>query len=212
MMTGPSLPQTRRLDVGAQRVAATYARSLLGAAEKAGVTQQVADELDAVIAQVLDRHPRLEAILASRLIPPDEKLAMLDRLFSRRVEKLLLNALKVVARHGRLELLRGIHAAFHAALDALRGRVHVEVRSTGPLAPQTVAYLSDRVRRALGGEPRLALREQPDLIAGIVLRIGDTVYDGSVATQLREVRHDMIQRSVHEIQCRRDQFRHPGGN
>ena len=52
----------------------------------------------------------------------------------------------------------------------------------------------------------------PDLIGGIVLRVGDTVYDGSVATQLEQLREQMIDRSVHEIQSRRDRFRHSDGN
>ena len=45
-----------------------------------------------------------------------------------------------------------------------------------------------------------------------MLRVGDTVYDGSVATQLAQMREQMINRSVHEIQSRRDRFRHPDGN
>ena len=47
---------------------------------------------------------------------------------------------------------------------------------------------------------------------GAVVRIGDTVYDGSVAWQLQRLESQMINRSVHEIQSRRDRFRHSGGN
>ena len=52
----------------------------------------------------------------------------------------------------------------------------------------------------------------PELIGGVVVRVGDTVYDGSVATNLKQLRQQMINRSVHEIQSRRDRFRYPGGN
>ena len=50
------------------------------------------------------------------------------------------------------------------------------------------------------------------LIGGLVLRVGDTIFDGSVATRLARVREQMITRSVHEIQSRRDRFSSPEGN
>ena len=68
------------------------------------------------------------------------------------------------------------------------------------------------LRRILGGEPQVHPTVDPSLIGGVVLRVGDTVYDGSVARQLDQVREQMINRSGHEIQSRRDRFRHSGGN
>ena len=70
--------------------------------------------------------------------------------------------------------------------------------------------LTDSVRRMVGGKPVLETEVWPELIGGMVLRVGDTVYDGSVATRLEQIRQQMIDRSVHEIQSRRDRFRHPG--
>jgi F-type H+-transporting ATPase subunit delta len=64
----------------------------------------------------------------------------------------------------------------------------------------------------LGGEPEIVRMTDPNLIGGIVLRVGDTVYDGSVATRLSKVRGQMINRSIHEIQRRRDRFSHTAGN
>jgi F-type H+-transporting ATPase subunit delta len=72
--------------------------------------------------------------------------------------------------------------------------------------------LAASLHKLLGGQPELEPSVDPQLIGGIVLRVGDTVYDGSVARQLAQVREQMINRSVHEIQSRRDRFRHPGGN
>ena len=64
----------------------------------------------------------------------------------------------------------------------------------------------------LGGQPHVDSQVDAELIGGIVLRVGDTVYDGSVARQLEQARQQMITRSVYEIQSRRDRFRHSGGN
>jgi F-type H+-transporting ATPase subunit delta len=68
------------------------------------------------------------------------------------------------------------------------------------------------VRAKLGGEPVFRLRVDPALVAGAVVRIGDTVYDGSIANQLNVLRQQMMDRSAHEIQSRRDRFRHSAGN
>jgi F-type H+-transporting ATPase subunit delta len=200
MPQGKSKP--REASVADQRVAAVYSRALLGATEPAGVTDQVVEDFDAFISEVVDPHPYFEAILASALVSADQKAATLDRLLKKHVHPLLLNFLKVLARHTRLNLLRAVHKAVHAAHDAMRGRIPVEIRSGGPLSPAAVQFISDRLRQSLGGEPKLTVTEQPDLIAGVVLRIGDTIYDGSVATQLRALRDEMIDRSVHEIQSR----------
>ena len=53
---------------------------------------------------------------------------------------------------------------------------------------------------------------RPELIGGLVMRVGDTVYDGSISTRLNKLRQQMIDRSVHEIQSRRDRFRSPEGD
>ena len=63
-----------------------------------------------------------------------------------------------------------------------------------------------------GGEPVLVPKIKPELIGGIVLRMGDAVYDGSVAARLADIRGRIINRSVHEIQSRRDRFSNPAGN
>ncbi|RIK77704.1 MAG: ATP synthase F1 subunit delta [Planctomycetota bacterium] len=205
-------PDAATVDVGGQQVAAMYARALLGATEKAGKTEAVLDELGAIVKETLDVHPKFEAILGSGFIEHDEKVKILDRVFRGRVSPLLLNFLKVVSSHGRLDLVRAIYHAAVADLDELRGRVMVEVRSAAPLDDATAKHIATQMKQKTGSDPRLVVKQDPSLIGGVVLRVGDTVYDGSVATQLKRVRSAMINRSVHEIQSRRDRFRHPDGN
>jgi F-type H+-transporting ATPase subunit delta len=80
------------------------------------------------------------------------------------------------------------------------------------LGEDLAARIKQQLRDMLGGEPTLVRVVDPDLIGGVVLRVGDTVFDGSVAMRLARVRGQMINRSVHEIQRRRDRFSHPAGN
>jgi len=69
-----------------------------------------------------------------------------------------------------------------------------------------------QVSKTLGGTPVLHERVDPAVIGGVVVRVGDTIYDASVARQLETMRQQMIDRSAHEIQSRRDRFRYPAGN
>ncbi len=124
----------------------------------------------------------------------------------------MLDFLKVVARHGRLDIVPAIQQQAQAFFDELRGRVRVELQTATPVEDGLSKNLEQSLRKLLGGEPLVEGSVNPDLIGGIVLRVGDTVYDGSVARQLRQVREQMITRSIHEIQSRRDRFGNPSGN
>src|SRR5438552_10661901 len=95
----------RHVNVGAQQVATIYARALVDAAEAAGQTEPVMTELDSFVGDVLDATSKLEAVLGSALISPDEKNALLDKAFRGKASPLFLNFLKVVSHHSRLDLL-----------------------------------------------------------------------------------------------------------
>ncbi len=200
------------VNVAAQQVATVYAKALLGAAEKVGQTDAVVEELAVVVREVLDPSPKLEAVFASALISPEEKIQLLDRLFGGRLSGVLLDFLKVAARHGRLDILRSIDQQVANLHDELRGRIRVRLDTATPLEDGLAGRLTTSLERLLGGVPQVDSQVDAELIGGIVLRVGDTVYDGSVARQLQQVREQMITRSIHEIQSRRYRLRHSGGN
>jgi F-type H+-transporting ATPase subunit delta len=200
------------VNVGAERVATIYARALIDAAEAAGQTEAVMDELDSFLVDVVGANPKFEAVLSSALIQPTEKNALLDKALSSQASPLFLNFLKVVSRHGRLDLLRPIHEAAHEIYDQMRGIVRVQVASAAELQEPTRHELAESVRRMIGGKPVLETEVWPELVGGMMMRVGDTVYDGSISTRLERIRQEMIDRSVHEIQSRRDRFSSPEGN
>jgi F-type H+-transporting ATPase subunit delta len=205
--------ETRRtFEVGAQQVATVYARALLNAAEKGGKTDEIVAELDSFVVDLLDKLPQLEAVLNSMVVEPDQKIHLLDRLIGGKASPLLLNFLKTLARHDRLDVLRPAHQAIHVLLDELRHHLRIEVQAAAPLNGELRQQLIALVQRLFGGNPVLEEELRPELIGGLVMRVGDTVYDGSIATHLEKLRQQMIDRSVHEIQSRRDRFRNSGGN
>jgi F-type H+-transporting ATPase subunit delta len=199
-------------DPGAQRIAEVYAKAFLAAAENAGVTQVAVDELTAVDSEVLERFPRLAAVFASGFISAEDKKKIVDRTFAGRVSPVVLNFLRVLARHERLDVVREIAHSAREQYAHMRGLARVEVSTAAPLTEQLAAKIKEQLRGMIGGEPVLVPQVRPELIGGVVLRVGDSVYDGSIAAQLASVRGKIINRSVHEIQSRRDRFRNPAGN
>lgn len=199
-------------DVGQQRVATVYAQALVQAAQNAGQTAAVLEELGSLLGDVFQQFPRFEAILGSWLVPHDQTVGILDRTFAGQMSPLLLNFLKVLSRRGRLGLLRQVDQQARLLWDVMRGRIRVELVTAAPVEPALLDRIGQELQKALGGEPVVEQFVDPELIGGAVLRVGDTVYDGSVVNQLENLRQQMIDRSVHEIQSRRDRFRNPAGN
>jgi F-type H+-transporting ATPase subunit delta len=186
-------------DTGRQHLGAVYAKALLGATQAAGNTQQVLDQLDSLLVDVLDRVPRLDAVLASPRVPAADKVAMLDRAFASGMQPLLLNFLKVVAQHGRLDCLRAVNHAAHEMWNELRGRVSVEFRSAQPLGRTDLDLVTSRLRTALKSELDVSQRVDPDMIGGLVVRIEDTLYDGSVRNRLSRLRGELLEETKRAI-------------
>lgn len=199
-------------DVGVEHIANVYADALLRTTEQAKTTEAVLGEFDAVMSDIINRYPKLEAIFVSGLVTGNEKTAVLDRILAGRISPTLMNFLKVVAQHGRLDCLRAIHQQAHALWDKLQNRIPVTLKTATPVDPATVDQIIQNLRTKLGCEPMLDQQVDPNLIGGAVLQVGDMIYDGSIARQLQKLRQQMTDRSAHEIQSRRDRFRYPAGN
>ncbi len=194
-------------DVGAQRVARVYAEALLGAADKRGEVDATLEQLDSLVSDVFRADPLVEQFFASPAVPTAVKAAQIQSLFGPRGSELFTNFLLVLNDHGRLELLRAILAAFRDLNDQRVGRVRVLVRSAAPLPEDQQQRLRQQLREALQRDPVLDTRVDPDLLGGMIVRVGDWQYDGSVRTRLQAIRNHLIERSSHEIQSGRDRFR-----
>lgn len=200
------------VDVGQRQLGQTYAQGLYAAALKAGQVDATVEQFESLIADVLERQPAFEEVLTSGFVAHEEKTALLDRVLGKQAAPLVLNFLKVLSKNGRLNCLRAIGAALREIHDEAQGKVRVAVTTAVPLEDAQAREIVAQLRQMLGKEPLLDKQINPDLLGGVVVRVGDVVYDGSVATQLNRVREQMINRSVHEIQSRRDRFSSPAGD
>jgi F-type H+-transporting ATPase subunit delta len=121
---------------------------------------------------------------------------------------LVLKFLRVVNRHGRLDLFGTIVREAKAIWDKRQGRVHVRVRSAVTLADDQLDSLRNRLSRLLAATPILHAVTDPRLIGGLVIEVGDHRFDASVKSRLEQIRQRLFEGKTHEIQSRRDQFSH----
>jgi F-type H+-transporting ATPase subunit delta len=160
------------------------------------VTEGVLPELDSLIDDVLDKLPDFEQLLASPRIGLEEKNRMLDEAFATRMSPLLLTFLKVTARHGRLDCLRQIRVAARQLFNEMRGRVEVTVETVDTLDQQTRSLIENHLTASLGRQVELCCNVNPRLLGGLVLRVGDTVYDGSLNQRLEKMRCDTLDQTA----------------
>jgi F-type H+-transporting ATPase subunit delta len=199
-------------DVGAQRVARVYAEALLNAAEKQHQADAVLEEFESLVQDVFRASPQFESFLASGVIDRDQKAVVIRSVFEGRASELFVNFFLVLNAHERLSLLRSILAAVRALRDQRARRLRVVVRTAVPLPDDQRGRLEHELREAFRLDPVLETRVEPALLGGLVVRVGDWVYDASVRTRIDTLRNQLMARSSHEIQSRRDRFSSAIGN
>jgi F-type H+-transporting ATPase subunit delta len=178
------------LDAGSvkARLAKVYAEALLAAAIRQNAIDATGDELSHFVSDVLDPAPEIESFLASPVVGKKSKTAAIDAALPGRASDLVRGLFAVLARNGRLNLLRGIAAAYRLLLDDRAGRIRVKVTSAMDLSDTQRSALSSTLSDILKQQPILAVRVDPDLLGGMVVQIGDRVIDTSVRTRLQSLR------------------------
>jgi F-type H+-transporting ATPase subunit delta len=194
------------MDVTEEQIARVYAQAFMGVVSKLPQCDALVEELNSLVSDVLDRFPKLEQTLESSLVGADQKEQLLDRVFGKSASNEVLNFLKVLSRHDRLQLVRTVARLAKKLNDKRLGRTDIEIRVAMPLEDAMRSEIESLVRRALKTEPVLNVTVDPSLLAGIVIRVGDRVYDGSVHTRLEQVRAAMIGRATEQIETRPERF------
>jgi F-type H+-transporting ATPase subunit delta len=194
------------MDVTEEQIARVYAQAFLGATEKSANADGMVEELWSIASDVLGRFPKLEQTLRSSLVSQEQKEQLLGRIFGGKASTEVLNFLKVLSRHGRLGIVRQAARLVTKLHAERRGMTDVEVRVAAPLDESMLSEIKDRLRKSLNREPVLSVSVDPALIAGIVIRVGDRVFDGSVSSQLERTRAAMIHRATEQIDTQPERF------
>ena len=175
-----------------ETIARRYGTALADVVLKTGETQGVTSELKAW-EEMLASSEDLRSALANPSIAHLDKEKVLESLIARsNPSKTTSNFLRVLLRNSRLTELREINEKFASVLEERSGHVAAEVTSARELSADQKGELKANLEKLTGKQVRLNFDIDQNIIGGVVTRVGSTVYDGSVKTQLENLREELI--------------------
>jgi len=170
-------------------VARRYAAALFDLAREKGLIDRFQRELKQV-ADLLESRSDVAAVLNDRLVSPRNKKDLIERGFPD-LHEFILNLLHLLIDKRREEYIPEIIASFGRLVDAHNNTIEAEVTSAISLDEDERARLGRALERAIGKRVRLRAAVDPAILGGLVVRIEDRLYDGSVRTQLDRLRREM---------------------
>ncbi len=180
------------MKTSSSKVARRYAKAMVGLCDQRGDGEAVRAALGR-LELVLDGAPEALIFLANPTIALSARKAVLKALLDgAKVDGSAFNLVSLLLDKGRIAELRHISTAFAAMLDDRSGRVQAEVVSATALTDASVQRLRALLQRMLSREIVLHASVNPDLIGGLVVHVGNTVYDASVLNHLNRLRHRLV--------------------
>ena len=172
-------------------IARRYAEALADVATAHDQVEQIGDELR-VFAEMMKASPELRDVFASPIISQTDKRRVLDALVERvRPGQYTVNLLRTMLSHYRLHYLVELREQYIRVINERSGVVVAEVTTASDVGQGEREKLGRTLQAMTGKQVQFKFKTDPLLIGGVVTRVGSVVYDGSVRTQLREIRERM---------------------
>jgi F-type H+-transporting ATPase subunit delta len=169
-----------------EEIAQVYARSLFEVAEEAGKLDDVREQLGE-IADALASDRDLQIFFFSPYFSTQEKIEGLDKAVSG-AEPILLNFLKLLIEKHRMPVLLRIRRVYDSLWEDYNKLLPVQITSAVELDAKIVKHIGDRISEQTGRKVELSANVEPDILGGIVVRVGNHVLDASIRRRLELLR------------------------
>ena len=173
-----------------EEIATVYARSLFEAAEENEKLDEVREQLGQ-FADAVDAERELQIFLFSPYFSTEEKVDGLERTVQD-AEPILLNFLKLLVENHRMPAIFRIRRAYDALWEDHNKLLPVAVTSAVELDEETVRHIGDRIQEQTGRTVELSSSVEPDILGGIVVRVGNQVLDASIRNRLESLRKQVV--------------------
>jgi F-type H+-transporting ATPase subunit delta len=168
-----------------------YAEALFGIATERGVVDDVGAELEEF--QKLSRgQPQIGEFLATPVVDPDLKVAVLRKAVEGRVSPLVADFLCLVVEKRRFAAFPRIVDAYRGLADGHAGRVRATLRTAAPVAAALRDEIAAALTRRTGSKIAMDAEVDPALLGGAVVLVDDRIYDGSLRSRLLRFRKQLI--------------------
>ncbi len=169
-------------------LAKRYARAFFDIAVEEGKIEEYGKEL-ASFASMIVQNKALQEFLANPIFELKAKKTVVEELLARvKFSDRTANFLRLLTDKQRIGILAEIESAYKDLMDKTLKKVRVTVRTAYPLTAELEGALKKRVADMTGKEVEMTVEDDASLIGGLIVRVGDTMYDGSIKTQLGNIR------------------------
>jgi len=174
-----------------------YAQALDGLVADSTQAKLIASELHQ-LEELLKSIPGAMALLTARTITKENHQKLVDRIFHDRTSELISSLLGIMARHGRMSILPAVRQSF----DILLARRDKQVKATVITATQLDQAMQEEIRsvlsESLDANVVLETALDPKMLGGMVIQVGDKVFDSAVSTRLEGLLKNMLKRRLEQ--------------
>jgi len=175
---------------GRATAARRYAEAAFEVGLRDGTVETWRQELDAAASVVDDQ--RVARLLGNPAIAEETRLELAESTFGTIVSRPVLNLIGLMLRRGRIDELPRVAAEFRRLDNERQGVTPATATSAVPLSEDEVRAITARLEEMTGGRVDLDLAVDPDLLGGLVVRVGDRMIDGSVRGRLERLRNQLV--------------------
>jgi len=172
-------------------IAKNYAETLLELARKANDLAGWGEMIDTV-ANAIDNDRRLRMFLESPRVSAQQKNAIIAKAYEGQLPRNFVRFLQALVTHRRQMLIPTIAHEYHDLVDQVEGRVHASVTVAREADDAERSVVQTRLSKVFGLEVVPHFHVNPAILGGVVVRVGDTVLDGSVRRRLTTLRSRML--------------------
>lgn len=164
-----------------------YARAIFELAQENSAVDQVGEEL-VQIAELIESDAELKGLLEHPVVEKDVKKSVFNQVLQGKASDIVLNAMNVIFDKGREKNLPAIASAYVAIANEAAGRVQAVVYSPYPLSDNDISAIKTKFSSVIGKTVEVQNEVDSSLLGGLKVKIGDTLYDGSLSSRLESMR------------------------
>jgi F-type H+-transporting ATPase subunit delta len=166
-----------------------YARAFFEIAAKEKNLERYHAELSK-FSSIIDQNKALGDFLSNPVFEQENKKAVVEKIISKlSFSNMTVNFIKLLVDKRRIDSLPDIEACYRQLMDEALKKVRVNVKTAFPLSSKMQDYINTNMEEITGRKVEMTVEIDPNLLGGIVIGVGDTLYDGSVKSQLNNMRN-----------------------
>lgn len=176
-------------------IAVRYAKAVFSLAKEKEIIDSLKNDME-LISRVCNSSPDFNLMLKSPVVRTSQKIRLISEIFKNKVHPVTLNFLVLITRNNRETFIPAIS---RNALDFIRREKNIKpaILTTAVVIEQAfISEIEKIMEKELGGTIELTNRVNPDIIGGLILRVGHKQLDASVKTQLKNIKQELLKKQV----------------